>query len=112
MIGITRIRTLTPRDPQANNLCARVIGTLQRECLDFMVPLAESHLRLVLKRWVAHYNQGRPHASLGPGIPDPPNALPVPPLKHRHIIPGYLNVVAHPVLGGLHHEYGLVPRPS
>ena len=75
-----------------------------------MIPLTESHLRVVLKRWVAHYNQGRPHSSLGPGIPDPPKALQVTPHEHRHLIPGYLKVVAHPVLGGLHHDYELVPK--
>ena len=26
-------------------------------------------------RWGAHCNQGRPHASLGPSIPEPPSAL-------------------------------------
>ena len=73
-----------------------------------MIPLTESHLRVALKRRVAHRNQGRPHASLGPGIPDRPIAPPFTPHEHRHIIPGYLKVVAHPVLGGLHHDYSLV----
>jgi hypothetical protein len=26
-----------------------------------------------LTEWVTHYNQGRPHTSLGPGLPDPPS---------------------------------------
>ena len=110
-MGLRLLRT-PPRSPQANSFCERVIGTLRRECLDFMIPLTESHLRVVLKRWVAHYNQGRPHTSLGPGIPDLPIALPVTPHEHRHIVPGYLKVVAHPILGGLHHEYGLVPETA
>jgi hypothetical protein len=108
-MGLRVLRT-PPRSSQASSLCERVIGTLRRECLDFMIPLTESHLRAVLKRWVAHYNQGRPHAALGPGIPDPPIALPVTPHEHRHLMPGYLKVLAHPVLGGLHHEYSLVPK--
>ncbi|MGB5278319.1 MAG: integrase core domain-containing protein, partial [Gammaproteobacteria bacterium] len=110
-MGLRVLRT-PPRSPQANSLCEHVIGTLRRECLDFMIPPTESHLRAGMKRWVAHYNQGRPHASLGPGIPDPPSVLPVTPHEHRHIIPGYLKVVAHPVLGGLHHDYGLVPKAA
>jgi hypothetical protein len=28
---------------------------------------------------------------------------------HRHRIPKHLVTVAHPILGGLHHEYGLMP---
>ena len=110
-MGLRVLRT-PPRSPQANSVCERVIGTLRRECLDFMIPLTQSHLRVVLKHWVAHYNKGRPHASLGPGIPDPPSVLPVTPLKNRHLIPGGLKVVAHSVLGGLHHEYGLVPKAA
>ena len=57
------------RCPQANAFCERLIGTIRRECLDWLIVLNEWHLRSVLHEWVAHYNQGRPHASLGPGIP-------------------------------------------
>jgi hypothetical protein len=32
-------------------------------------PLNEKHLRGSVRSCVAHYNKGRPHASLGPGIP-------------------------------------------
>jgi len=58
------------RSPQANSLCERLIGTLRRECLDWIIPLSEGHLSKVLASWMAHYNRGRPHSSLGPGIPD------------------------------------------
>jgi transposase InsO family protein len=107
-----RVLKTPPRSPKANSLCERVIGTLRRECLDFFIPLTENHLRLITKDWVAHYNRGRPHMSLGPGIPDLPVELPVKPNKHRHCIPNNCKVVAHPVLGGLHHEYSLVPKAA
>jgi transposase InsO family protein len=58
------------RAPQANAFCERVIGTIRRECLDFMIPRSERHVRAILQEWVRHYNRGRPHASLGPGIPE------------------------------------------
>ncbi len=70
-IGLRVLKT-PPRSPKANSVCERVIGTLRRECLDFLIPLSEKHLRGVLKEWVAHYNQGRPQTRLGPGFPDPP----------------------------------------
>src|SRR5215831_9006383 len=38
--------------PQANALCERLIGTLRRECLDFVMPLTENHLYRILKEWV------------------------------------------------------------
>jgi hypothetical protein len=72
-----------------------------------MIPLTENHLRCVLTEWVQHYNAGRLHMALGPGIPQTPPQLPVPLQEQRHRIPGYLRVVARPMLGGLHHEYRL-----
>jgi hypothetical protein len=65
------------RSPKANSLCERLIGTLRRECLDWIIPLTEQHLRKTLWSWLPHYNRGRPHSSLGPGLPDPPLNLPV-----------------------------------
>ena len=39
--------------PQANAYCERVIGTARRECLDWVIPLDECHLRRLLTEWVA-----------------------------------------------------------
>ena len=104
-MGLTILKTLV-RAPQANAYCERLIGTIRRECLDWVIPLNERHLRRVLAEWVAHYNQGRPHAGLGPGLPDPPANEALEP-SHRHRLPPGCRVVAKPVLGGLHHEYQL-----
>ena len=68
-MGLRVLRT-PPRSPKGNSLCERVIGTLRRECLDFLIPLTKNQLRLVTKALVAHYNRGRLHSSLGSGIPD------------------------------------------
>ena len=64
-MGLEVIKTPV-RSPQANSLCERLIGTLRRECLDWIIPLSEQHLRKTLCAWLAHYNRGRPHSSLGP----------------------------------------------
>jgi hypothetical protein len=45
---------------RATAFCERLIGTIRRECLDFMIPLSERHLRRRLSEWVRHYNAGRP----------------------------------------------------
>ena len=74
-----------------------------------MIPPTENHLRSVLKHWVAHYNQGRPHSSLGPGLPHPRFGLTASQHKHRHLFPDQFKVKSRPILGGLHHEYDLVP---
>jgi transposase InsO family protein len=103
-LGLRVLKT-PPHSPQANALCERLLGTLRRECLDFLIPLTEHHLRRLLQQWVPHYNAGRPHMSLGPGIPQPPPQLPVPRQACRHQLPKHLQVVVRPILGGLHHEY-------
>jgi putative transposase len=106
-MGLTVLKTPV-RAPQANACCERLIGTIRRECLDFVIPLNERHVRSVLREWVAHYNLGRPHASLGPGIPDPPPDS-LAPFSTGHRIRDGHRVVAAPILGGLHHEYRLEP---
>ncbi len=94
--------------PKANAICERVIGTIRRERLDWMIPLSETHLRSILKSWVEHYNRGRPHIMLGPGVPDPPpGAVVVPKSESRHRLAAGALVLAKSVLGGLHHEYSL-----
>jgi putative transposase len=105
-LGLRVLKT-PPQSPQANAICERLIGTLRREYLDFLIPLTEPHLRYLLHEWVPHYNEGRPHMSLGPGIPQPPPHLPAPLQAHRHQLPEHLRVVVCPILGGLHHEYQL-----
>ena len=100
------------RSPQANALCERLIGTLRRECLDWLIPLSEEHLRKTLRLWSVHYNRGRPHSSLGPGLPEPRVGLPVPRQLRRHRFDRPARVVAHPVLSGLLHEYTGVARAA
>jgi transposase InsO family protein len=95
------------RTPVANSICERVLGTLRRDCLDLVIPLNDKHLYGILKEWVAHYNQGRPHMSLGPGIPEPIRTLPISGQSHRHGMPSGQGVVSRPILGGLHHDYRL-----
>ena len=92
------------RTPQANAFCERLIGTMRRECLDWLIPIHEGHLRWIRREWVTHYNQGRPHASLGPGIPVPLSER-KPRVSTGHRLPEHDQVIATPILGGLHHEY-------
>jgi transposase InsO family protein len=44
--------------PTANAFCERLIGTIRRECLDYVIPLSESHLKGTVREWVNHYNCG------------------------------------------------------
>ena len=105
-MGVRVLRT-TPLAPQANCYCERWIGTSRRECLDFLIPLSEKHLRRLLCEWRDYYNRARPHSSLGANVPEPASALHVEPAPHRHQIPSGKRIVSRPVLGGLHHDYRL-----
>ena len=108
-LGIEVLKS-APHIPKMNAICERVIGTIRRECLDWLIPLSEAHLRLILKSWIAHYNGGRPHMSLGPGIPGAPAVTKVlSNLISRHRRGKSYAVRGASILGGLHHEYSLVP---
>ncbi len=98
-LGLVVLRTPV-RAPQANAYCERLIGTIRRECLDFVIPLNERHLRAVLRDWCSHYNLGRPHASRGTGIPERPlDDWTGKATGHR--LPDGYRVAASPILGGL-----------
>ena len=91
----------------ANGLCERLNGSIRRQCLDFVIPLSEKHLLRLLNCWRDHYNHSRPHMGLEAGIPSPPVGLPAPLNTSSHGLPEELTITSRPVLGRLHHEYGL-----
>lgn len=104
-LGVRVLRTPV-QAPLANSICERLIGTIRWECLGFMIPLSERHLRRILREWIQHYNRGRPHSRLGPGLPEPgPETIPRSAGRHR--LRRDEIVRASPILGGLHHEYCL-----
>src|SRR6266571_1255996 len=99
-IFIRRVRSLGIRDhptsarsPWQNGYAERLIGSIRRECLDHVVVFGEAHLRRILAAYVGYYNELRPHLSLGK---DSPNHRPLQRLGQ---------LVARPILGGLHHQY-------
>ena len=92
VMGI-RDHPIAPRSPWQNGHAERLIGSIRRECLDHIVIFGETHLRQVLKAYAAYYNHVRTHLAL---TKDAPLSRPV----HR-----FGDVIAKPILGGLHHEY-------
>ena len=51
--------------PNENAFAERWAQTLQVECLDRFIILGQSHLRVFVGEFVAHYLGERPHQSLG-----------------------------------------------
>jgi transposase InsO family protein len=56
-MGVRVLRTPV-RAPKANAVCERLGGSLRRECLDFLIPLTERHLKMTVEEWRIHYNRG------------------------------------------------------
>jgi len=69
--------------------------------LYYVIPLSESHLKRTLREWMNHYNSGRPHQSIGPGIPDQADKM-LPPAGPKSVSPNRI-VIAKSILGGLDH---------
>ena len=90
--------------PNAAAHIERFMGSLRRECLNHFIFLSEDHLRRTVVAYITYYNEGRPHQGIE-GIPECGPGLP------RATPPGTgdgpIKFVAHPVLGGLHHDYRL-----
>jgi len=53
------------RAPKARAHAERWVGSVRRECLDRLLILGRRHLELVIKTYALHYNEHRPHRSLG-----------------------------------------------
>jgi putative transposase len=58
------------RAPTANAYAERWVGTVRVECLDWLLIVGRGHLEQVLRVYVQHYNQHRPHRALGLQPPD------------------------------------------
>jgi putative transposase len=85
--------------PNANAYAERWVGTVRAECLDWLLIVGRDHLEQVLRVYVQHYNQHRPHRTLSLEAPDPPTGLSVA-AKDRQG-----KVHRRDLLGGLLHEY-------
>lgn len=85
------------RAPKANAYAERWVQTVRVECLDWTLVLGRRHLLRLLRRYVRHYNQQRPHRGLALAVPEAEErgSPQVNPREVRH----------RDVLGGLIHEY-------
>jgi len=81
----------------ANAFAERWIETLRADCLDWLLILGPRHLDRVLRIYVEHYNQKRPHRGLQ--LLAPESAAP---LEELDSVPG---ICRRDLLGGLIHEY-------
>ena len=83
------------RAPRANAVAERWVGTVRRECLDWLLILGRRHLEVALREFVRHYNAARPHRALNLR----------PPFARGQPVRATGEIVRHDRLGGLIHEY-------
>jgi putative transposase len=61
-VDVTR---LALRSPNTNAFVERFIQTIQVECLDHFLVFGEKHFDFLVREYVAHYHEERPHQGLG-----------------------------------------------
>jgi transposase InsO family protein len=91
-----RDRPTSFRSPWQNGNAERLIGSVRRECTDHLIAFNAEHLRRLLAKYAICYNEVRTHGSLGKDMPC------------TRPIERFGDVVAHPILGGLHHRYAQI----
>jgi putative transposase len=96
----TQTITTPIRAPNANAFAERWVRTVRQECLDWLLIWGPRHLERVLGEYVRHYNDRRPHRSLGLR---PPSA--VGNGCEPDAVAAAVGVRRRDRLGGLVHEY-------
>ena len=83
------------RAPRARAHAERRVGTVRRECLDWLLIAGERHLERVLREYAEHDNAARPHRALQLRSPVP----------RGQPVSAVGEIVRRDRLGGLIHEY-------
>ena len=89
-----RDRPTSFRSPWQNGYAERLISSIRRECTE--VVFNAEHLRRILAKYASYYNEVRTHVSLGKDAPC------------RRPTERFGDIVAYPILGGLHHQYARI----
>ena len=90
-----RDRPTSFRSPWQNGYAERLIGSVRRECTDHLIAFNGAPSP-ILSKYAIYYNEVRTHVSLGK---DTPCTRPT---------ERFGEVIAHPILGGLHHQYARI----
>ncbi len=64
-----RDKPIAPGSPWQNGFAERLIGSIRRECLDHTIVFGETHLRRILTKYTAYFNELRTHRSLNKDAP-------------------------------------------
>jgi putative transposase len=88
-------KLIAPRSPWQNPFVQRLVGSIRRECLNYVLVLHEQPLRRRLRDYLSYYHQHSTHRSLDE---DSPESRAIEP-------PDEGNIIGLPLVRGLHHRY-------
>jgi transposase InsO family protein len=88
--GVTSVR-LPARSPNLNAFAERFVRSVRDESLSKVVPLGETHLRELLREFLAHYHAERNHQGLANRLVEPFNDNATGRIVRRKRIGGVLN---------------------
>lgn len=89
-----RVVKTAVRAPDMTAIAERFAGSLRREMLDHVLVFDDHHLARLAREYVAFFNRGRPHQGIAQRTP-----------VGSATVSAEGEIIAHPVLGGLHHDY-------
>src|SRR5438132_4160534 len=90
------------RAPRANAYAERFVGTVRRECLEWILIVGRRHLERVLHLYIDHYNTHRPHRGFDLSPPQPSSHA-----RPHEASLSQRRLRRRDRLGGLIHEYTL-----
>lgn len=103
-------KRLPIHSPNLNAYAERWVKSVRRECLDHFIAFGERHLGYLLRHYIDHYHQERPHQGLGnhllprdPRKPRPRSSEP--PSRAGRSSPEFPRIVRRQRLGGVLKHY-------
>ncbi|MFZ5679174.1 MAG: integrase core domain-containing protein [Pseudomonadota bacterium] len=88
-----RDRPTSLRSPWQNGYAERLIGSIRRECLEYVVVFGEQHLRHVLQSYMNYCNETRTHLFLDKDAPP------------SRTVERAGRILCRAIIGGLYHKY-------
>lgn len=93
-MGIEKM-TIAPYSPWQNPSAERLVASIRREGLDYVIGLGEKPLRRILRSYFNYYPRSRTPLSLAKDAPSPRAVQP----------PERGDIIELPQVGGLHHRH-------